>query len=102
MEDAERISAEETPYKPTLRLDLPSLDAQGENPRYGFWSAVVMLALLASPAWGAAVGYFIFANFYEGSRANALGIAAGMTFTPAIVYVSIILVGGLLLLSRRD
>ena len=100
--EADRIAAEETPYKPSLRLELPALDAEGDKPRYGFWSAIVFLSLLFSPAWGAALGYFVFANFYDGSRAKALGVAAGMTFTPAILYIAIIVFGGVVVLSRRD
>ena len=102
LEEAERIAAEETPYKPSLRLELPALDTHGEKYRYGFWSAILFLTLLSSPAWGAAVGYFVFANFYDGSRAKALGVAAGMTFTPAIVYISVIVFGGFLILSRKE
>ena len=100
--EAERVASEESPYRPSLQLELPPLDTQGEKPRYGFWSAVVFLSLLFSPAWGAAVGYFVFANFYDGSRAKALGVAAGMTFTPAILYIAIMVFGGFLILSRRD
>ena len=99
--DAERMAAEETPYKPSLRLELPLLDTQGEKPRYGFWSAISFLSLLSSPAWGAAVGYFPFANFYDGSRAKALGVAARMTFTPALVYIATMVFGGLYILSRK-
>ena len=100
--EADRIAAEETPYKPSLKLELPPLDTQGGKYRYGFWSAILFLTLLSSPAWGAAVGYFVFANLYDGSRAKALGVAAGMTFTPAILYIAIIVFGGAVVLSRRD
>ena len=41
--EADRIAAEETPYKPSLRLDLPPLGTQGEKYRYGFWSAILFL-----------------------------------------------------------
>ena len=99
---AEQIAAQESHYQPSLQLELPALDTQGASPRYGFWSAIVFLSLLFSPAWGAAVGYFVFANLYDGSRAKALGVAAGITFTPAIVYLAIMVFGGLLILSRRD
>ena len=99
--DAEKIAAQETHYKPTQRLELPPLDRTGEEPRYGLWSALVFLSLLSSPAWGAAVGYFIFSNFYDGARAKALGVAAGMTFTPAIVFFAILLFGGYIILSRK-
>ena len=104
--DAEEIAAQETPYKPTQRLELPPLnrtgDHTGEEPRYGLWSALVFLSLLSSPAWGAAVGYFIFSNFYDGARAKALGVAAGITFTPAIVFFAILLFGGYIILSRKE
>ncbi len=100
--EAEQIAAQESPYKPSLQLELPPLDPTGEKPRYGFWSAIVFLSLLSSPAWGAALGYFIFANLYDGSRAKGLGVAAGMTFTPAIVYIAIMLFGFYMILSRRE
>ena len=100
--EADRIASEETPYKPTLRLELPELDTTGEKPRYGFWSAIVFLSLLTSPAWGAALGYFIFSNFYDGSRAKGLGVAAGMTFTPAIVYAVIMLFGFYMIMARKE
>lgn len=99
--EAEETAAQESPYKPTQRLELPPLDPTGEKPRYGLWSALVFLSLLSSPAWGAAVGYFVFSNFYDGARAKALGVAAGMTFTPAIVFFAILLFGGYIILSRK-
>ena len=38
----------------------------------------------------------------DGSRAKALGVAAGMTFTPAILYIAIIVLGGAVVLPRRE
>lgn len=38
----------------------------------------------------------------DGSRAKALGVAAGMTFTPAILYIAIIILGGVVVLSRKE
>ncbi len=48
------------------------------------------------------MGHFVFANFYDGGRAKALGVVAGMTFTPAIVFFAIILFGGYIILSRKE
>ena len=102
LEEAALIAAQEPPYKPSMRLEMPDLDTTGEKLRYGFWSAILFLLLLSSPAWGAALGYFVFANFYDGSRAKGLGVAAGRTFTPAIVYIAIMLFGFYLILARKE
>ena len=37
----------------------------------------------------------------DSDRAKALGVAAGMTFTPAILYIAIIVLGGVVVLSRN-
>ena len=102
LEESDRIASEETPYKQSLKLELPPLDETWEKPRYGFWSAMMFLALLSSPAWGAALGYFVFANFYDGGRAKALGVAAGMTFTPALMFAAIILFGLYIIWSHDE
>jgi len=67
------------------------LDETREKLRYGFWLALMFLALLSSPAWRLALGYIVFANFYDGSQATAMGVAARMTFTPVLMFASIIL-----------
>ena len=38
----------------------------------------------------------------DGSRAKAWGVAAGMTFTPAILYIAIIILGGVVVLSCKE
>ena len=38
----------------------------------------------------------------DGSRAKAWGVAGGMTFTPAILYIAIIVLGGEVVLPRRE
>ena len=38
----------------------------------------------------------------DGSRAKAWGVAAGMTFTPTILYIAIIILGGTVVLPRRE
>ena len=83
------------------KLELPEGDSGSKQGRQGIVSAIIFLLFLFSPAWGAALGYFVFDNFYEGGRAKALGVAAGMTFTPAIMFLGLIVFGGLSIMLKN-
>ena len=87
---------------PVRKLKLPEGEAGTKQGLQGIVSAIIFLSFLFSPAWGAALGYFVFDDFYQGSRAKALGVAAGMTFTPAIVFLGLIVFGGLSVILGRE
>ena len=84
------------------RLEEADRIAPEETPLCGFWSAMMFLAPLSSPACGAALDYIVFANIYDGSRAKALGVAAGMNFTPALMFAAIILSGMYIIWSHEE
>ena len=97
--EVERRLEQDASRAPRAKLRLPLFDKSSAKPRYGPLAAIVFLSLLFSPAWGAFVGYFAFDRLYD---AGPTGLAIGMTFVPALVFVAIILFGGVLLLLRED
>ncbi len=102
LSEANRRVVQEAPRLPGSKLELPEWKAGTNQPQHGILSAVIFLSLIFSPAWGAALGYFLFDDFYQGDRAKALGVAAGMTFTPAIVFLGLIVFGGMSIMLGRE
>ncbi len=86
---------------PVRKLKLPEAEAGTKQGLQGIVSAIIFLSFLFSPAWGAALGYFVFDDFYQGGRAKGLGVAAGMTFTPAIVFLGWLVIWGMSIMLRE-
>lgn len=102
LSEADRRVVQEAPRLLGNKLELPDLEAGTEQARQGILPAIIFLSIILSPAWGAALGYFVFDDFYQGGRAKALGVAAGMTFTPAIVFLGLIVFGAMSIMLRRE
>ena len=100
--EVERRLEQDVSRAPRAKLELPPLDKSSGKPRHGPLAAILFLSLLFSPAWGAVVGYLTFDRLYDHDRAGPIGLAVGMTFVPALVYIAILLFGGVLLLLRED
>ena len=97
--EVERRLEQDASRAPRAKLQLLPLDKSSAKPRHGPLAAIVFLSLLFSPAWGAFVGYVAFDRLYD---AGPTGLVLGMTFVPALVFIAIILFGGVLILLRED
>ncbi len=102
LSEANRRVAQGAFHLPGGKLELPEVKAGTKQNRQGIVSSILFLAFLFSPAWGAAVGYFVFDDLYQGGRAKGLGVAAGMTFIPAIVFLGMLVLGGMSIMLRRE